>query len=176
MSFLTRLKDFFLTADRDAPSDSFLYPHHAGFSSAAAQKHGSAHEKSAGAGKIHDDDDEIADLLNPLSHLKSANQTEQTDVMTDTGFSENSPSIDLTDASRIENYVAYEASPLYIRHKMGIASNVHIAESDSLNCSYSYTDPCCDFTGSGTGGLPGMDTFGTSSDFGSSSGFGSDPF
>ena len=92
MSFLTWLKDFFLTADRNAPPANSLY--YAGFSSAAAAKHGSVHDKTASSGKFHDDDDDITDPLNPFnplsslhpfSSLKSVTQTAQTDVMTD-GF------------------------------------------------------------------------------------------
>lgn len=178
MSFVTWLKDFFLSGDK---TGSTVFPHNNDAVSSAVKHTGS------GAGKYNDDADDITDPLNPLNPLSPLNpvsplnplspmnQTGNADTFAETGAAEIKPAIDLTDASRIENYTVYEASPLYMGHELGTAPNDHISGNDPLDSGFSSApDPVSDFTG--TSGFSGMDSFGSTSGFGSSSGFGSDPF
>ena len=175
MSFITWFKDFFLSGDKTGSAD---FPHNNDTVSSDIKHAGS------GAGKFDDDITDPLNPLNPLSPLNPVsplnplspvNQTGHADSFEETGSAEIEPAIDLTDASRVENYTVYEASPLFMGHELGTAPDDHVAGNDTLDTGLSSVpDPVSDFTG--TGGFSGIDTFGSSSDFGSSSGFGSDPF
>lgn len=153
MSFSRWLKDFFLSGDGNV---SVSFPH--GRSDSAAENH-----RGCITGICNGDgEDEITDPLNTFSLLSPLNQTNQNGSPTDGDAEEIKPAIDLTDASRAENYVVYEASPLYIGHELGIEPEDFMMDSDPCGSGFpDFPDPAgglSDFPGTGLSGL-GSDPF-----------------
>lgn len=153
MSFSRWLKDFFLSGDGNV---SVSFPH--GRSDSAAENCSDRVTETCNGG----DEDEITVPVNPSNCLSSLNMSNQNGCPSDGGAEEIKPAIDLTDASRAENYVVYEASPLYIGHELGIEPEDFMTDSDPCGSGFpDFPDPAgglSDFSGTGLSGL-GSDPF-----------------